>query len=259
MDEMKMDREMQEMLHQCAQGLEAPDKLKTRIDFALKSDEAPRKVRRPFAKRLAAVALVAAVAITGAMAGSGVVGWYSSTWLDQNWTDFAQTAEYVQEHVPGAKYVESFSNGYVFAKGYEDTVDKRDESGNTLGSFTGVLLNYEKAGATLTVETEPVQEEGQYASPYDVVRMVGDTQVHYRAMKDIALPADGSIQPTEAEQAAFERGEINIAYGSSVREENTFYRVSWIEDAIAYSIYTFDPADLAEDDFFQMAQEIITS
>ena len=34
MDEMKMDREMQAMLHQCAQGLEAPDKLKTRIDFA---------------------------------------------------------------------------------------------------------------------------------------------------------------------------------------------------------------------------------
>ena len=70
MDEMKMDREMQAMLHQCAQGLEAPDKLKTRIDFALKSGVQTRKVRRPFAKRLAAVALVAAVAVTGAMAAN---------------------------------------------------------------------------------------------------------------------------------------------------------------------------------------------
>lgn len=259
MDELKMEREMQKMLHQCAEGLEAPDKLKTRIDFALKNGAAPRKIRRPFAKRLAAFALVAALAVTGAVAGSGVVGWYSSTWLDQNWTDFSQTSEYVQEHVPGAKYVESFSNGYTFDKGYENTVDKRDESGNTLGSFTGVLLNYQKAGADLTLEAEPVQEEGQYTSPYDTVHTVGDTEVHYREMKDITLPPDGSIQPTAEEQAAFERGEINIAYGSSAREEHTFYRVAWIENDISYSIYTFDPGDLTEDDFFQMAQEIIES
>lgn len=259
MDEMKMEREMQTMLHQCAEGLEAPDTLKTRIDFALKNGVKPSKVRRPFAKRLAAAALVAALAVTGAVAGSGVTGWYSNTWLDQNWKDFSQTAEYVQEHVPGAKYVESFSNGYTFDKGYENTVDKRDDSGNTLGSFTEVMLNYEKNGAEVTLGAELVQEEGQYTSPYDTVRTVGDIEVHYRAMKDITLPPDGSIRPTEEEQAAFERGEINIAYGSSAREEHTFYSVSWIENDISYSIYTLNPGDLTEDDFFQMAQEIIES
>ena len=259
MDEMKMEREMQTMLHQCAEGLEAPDELKTRIDFALKNGGQTRKVRHPFAKRLAAVALVAAVAVTGAVAGSGVKGWYSSTWLDQNWKDFSQTAAYVQEHVPGAKYVESFSNGYTFDKGYEDTVAKRDESGNTLGSFTGILLDYEKDGAQVTLDASPVQEEGQYTSPYDTVRTVGETEVHYRAMKSITLPPDGSIQPTAEEQAAFERGEINIAYGSSAREEDTFYSVSWIENDISYSIYTMEPCGLTEDDFFQMAREIIES
>lgn len=259
MDEMKMEREMQNMLNRCAEGMQAPDTLKTRIDFALKSGAVPRKARRPFVKRLAAVALVAAVAVTGAVAGSGVVGWYSSTWLDQNWTDFSQTAEYVQEHVPGAKYIESFSNGYTFEKGYESTVDKRDEGGNTLGSFTGVMLYYKKDGVKFTLEAEPVQEEGQYSSPYDTVRTVADTEVHYREIKDITLPPDGSIQPTEEEQEAFERGEINIAYGSSEREENTFYRVAWIENDIAYSLYTFELGDLTEDDFFQMAREIIAS
>lgn len=259
MDEMKMEREMQTMMHQCAEGLEAPDKLKTRIDFALKNSVQPSKVHRPFAKRLAAVVLVAVVAVTGAVAGSGVTGWYSNTWLDQNWKEFSQTAEYVQEHVPGAKYVESFSNGYTFDKGYEDTVDKRDESSNILGSFTGILLDYEKDGAQVTLDASPVQEEGQYTSPYDTVRTVGDTEVHYREMKNITLPPDGSIQPTAEEQAAFERGEINIAYVSSTREEDTFYSVSWIENDISYSIYTFDPANLKEDDFFQMAQEIIQS
>lgn len=259
MDEMKMEREMKEMLHRCAEGLEAPDKLKTRIDFALKNGVKPSKVRRPLAKRLAAVALVAVVTVTGAVAGSGVKGWYSSTWLNQNWKDFSQTAAYVQEHVPGAKYVESFSNGYTFDKGYEDTVAKRDESGNTLGSFTGILLDYEKNEAHVTLDASPVQEEGQYTSPYDTVRTVGETEVHYRAMKSITLPPDGSIQPTAEEQAAFERGEINIAYGSSARKEDTFYSVSWIENDISYSIYTMEPCGLTEDDFFQMAREIIES
>ena len=259
MDEMKMERTIRETMKNCAKGLEAPDTLKTRIDFAIRSGEAQAPVRRrpKWGKKLAAVCMVAALAVTGAVAGSGVVGWYSSTMLNQSWTDFAETAEYVQEHVPGAKYVASFSNGYTFDKGYEDAVDKKDESGNTLGSFTGIMLTYEKNGADLTLHAEPVQEEGEYTSPYDDVRTVAGTEVYYREMKGITLPPDGSIEPTAEEQAAFERGEINIAYGSTEREEDTFYRVAWIEDGISYSIYTYDPGDLTENDFFQMAQEVI--
>ena len=67
----------------------------------------------------------------------------------------------------------------------------------------------------------------------------------------------GACNHIEAEQAAFDRGEINIAYGSDEREEKVFYRVLWIEGDIAYSIYTFDPGSLTMDDFFQMAQEVI--
>lgn len=167
MDELKMERTIRETLKTTAEGLEAPDTLKTRIDFAIRSGEAQAPVRRrpKWGKKLAAVCMVAALAVTGAVAGSGVVGWYSSTMLNQNWTDFSETAEYVQEHVPGAKYVASFSNGYTFDKGYEDTVDKRDDSGNTLGSFTGIMLTYEKDGADLTFAAEPVQEEGEYSIP----------------------------------------------------------------------------------------------
>ena len=261
MDEMKMGRTIRETLHSCADGLEAPDQLKTRIDVALRSGEtqAPARRRPKWGKKLAAACLVAALAVTGAVAGSGVVGWYSSTMLDKNWTDFAETAEYAQENVPGAKYVASFTNGYTFDKGYEQTVDKRDDTGNTLGSFTGIMLDYEKDGVDLLLGVAPVQEDGEYTSPYDTVRTVAGTEVHYREMENITLPADDSVQPTEEEQAAFARGEINIAYGSSAREESTFYRVSWVEDGLAYSIYTDTPGDLTENDFFQMAQEVIES
>ena len=86
-----------------------------------------------------------------------------------------------------------------------------------------------------------MQEEGEYTSPYDDVRTVAGTEVHYREMKGITLPPDGSIEPTAEEQAAFERGEINIAYGSSEREEIHSTAFAWIEDGISYSIYTYDP------------------
>ena len=42
-----------------------------------------------------------------------------------------------------------------------------------------------------------------------------------------------------------------------VYKRQVFYRVSWIDGGIAYSIQTFDPGSLTMDDFFQMAQEVI--
>lgn len=258
MDEINMERTIRETLHTCADGLHAPDALKTRIDYALRSGQtAPR--RRPWGKRLAAALLVAAVAVTGAVAGSGVVSWGSSSRMDKSWRDFDQTAAYVQEHVAGAKTPASFTNGFSFKRGCEETVAKRDESGNVLDSFTGLLLEYKKGGTQLMLNIEPVQDEGEYTSPYDTVRTVGETEVHYRAMRCIFLPPDGSIQPTAAEQAAADRGEINIAYGSDTREEQVFYTVSWIDDALYYALYTYEPGDLTEDDFFAMAGEIIGS
>ena len=37
MNETVFDKEMKDMLHRCADELHAPDKLKTRVDFALKN------------------------------------------------------------------------------------------------------------------------------------------------------------------------------------------------------------------------------
>ena len=60
MDELKMERTIRETLKNSAEGLEAPDRLKTRIDFALRSGEAQAPVRRrpKWGKKLAAAWLV---------------------------------------------------------------------------------------------------------------------------------------------------------------------------------------------------------
>ena len=264
MDEIKMERMMRETLKGCAQELEAPERLKARIDAALKSNDAIVSYTRPkWRKRIAAVCLVAAVAVVGAVAGGGVIGWSSSTRLDKGWTDYAQTAEYVQKNIPNAKHIEEFSNGFAFAKGYENTVEMIDESGNTLGAFTGVILDYEKDGVRLSVDADPVQEDASYAvndSDYGTWREIDGVKVHYYAMPMITLPS--GTEPTAEEQAAFERGEINVAYTgeNDPREETTFYGADWIEDGISYSIYsTEDIGDLTEEDFFRMAQEIIAA
>ncbi len=258
MDELKMERTIRETMKTAAEGLETPDQLKTRIDFALRSGEAQAPARRPkWGKKLAAVCLVAALAVTGAVAGSGAVtGWYSSSRFADEWNDFSETAEYM----PDAKYIESFSNGFVFEKGCEQPVDKRDESNNTIETFTGINLTYKKGDVDLIFGAEPVQEDASYSvndSEYGTNRMIGDVKVHYYAMPMIVLPADA--EPTAEEQAAFDRGEINIAWdgANTEREDITWHSVSWIEDGISYRISTLNPGDLTENDFFQMAQEVI--
>ena len=68
MDEIKMEREIKEMLHQCADELHAPDSMQARVKFAL--NNAPVRKRHLWSKRFVAVAAVAAIAVTGAFAAT---------------------------------------------------------------------------------------------------------------------------------------------------------------------------------------------
>ena len=70
MDEIKMEREIKEMLHQCADELHAPDSMQARVKFAL--NNAPARKRHLWSKRFVAVAAVAAIAVTGAFAAGGI-------------------------------------------------------------------------------------------------------------------------------------------------------------------------------------------
>lgn len=212
---------------------------------------------RKWTKRLVAIAAVAAISVTAAVAGSGVASISSHTYHDKAWKEFDQTASYAEQYVPDAKFVETFSNGYTFQQGNTSTASKNDENGISLGTFTDLYLVYQKNGAQLYLEAGPVQEDLSYESEFDTVRTIADVEVRYRAMDCIYLPPDGSIKPTAEEQAKADAGEINIGYGSETREEMTYYAVKWIDNGIYYTISTYDPAGLTEDDFFQMAEELM--
>lgn len=257
MDEMKMDREMREMLHQCAQGLEAPDKLRTRIDFALRSGEAPRKVRRPFAKRLAAVALVAAVAITGAMAANGIVAFtFGSSWSNER-MDYEETQA---ELTDGAKVPEAFSNGFVFDRGVHVYSGEKDEDGNVLREWTNIKAEYKRDGAMLSLSTGEVHDDDTDVNAeddtyvYDDVREIGGVTVQYKEDLYKAVPAD--YEPTAEEQAAIDAGELQIGYGANEITEQNYQFLRWEQDGVAYTLTGFD-LGMTADELFDMAAEII--
>ena len=66
MNKTELDEKMKNMLHECADDLHAPDTMKTRVDFALRSAQV--KPRHRWGKRIAVLAAVAAIAVTGAFA-----------------------------------------------------------------------------------------------------------------------------------------------------------------------------------------------
>lgn len=256
MDEMKMDREVQDMLHQCAQGLEAPDKLKTRIDFALHSGEAPRKVRRPFAKRLAAVALVAAVAVTGAVAMNGIAAYtFGSSWSNER-MDYVETQA---ELTDGAKLPEAFSNGFAFDRGVHVYGGEKDKDGNVLREWTDIKAEYTRGGVHINLGTGAAQDDGaagDAAEQYDEVREVGGVTVQYKENLYKAVPAD--YQPTAEEQAAVDAGTLQIGYGASEVTEQDYQFLRWQQDGVVYTLNGFD-LGMTADELFAMAGEVIAS
>ncbi len=94
MNETVFDKEMKDMLHRCADELHAPDKLKTRVDFALKNGSS--RPRRRWGRRLIALAAVAAIAVTGAFAAGGLGSITSHSWANQRMS-LAQTQEHMEQ------------------------------------------------------------------------------------------------------------------------------------------------------------------
>ena len=255
MDEMKMELEMQTMLRQCAEGLEAPDELKTRFDFALKNRVRPRKVRRPFAKRLAAVALVAAVAVTGAVAANGIVAYsFGSSWSNERMSYEETKAELID----GAKVPEAFSNGFVFDRGVHVYGGEKNQDGNVLREWTNIDTEYERDGVTLHLGTGEAHDDGTTVdtSTFDDTREINGVTVQYSADDYKAVPAD--YEPTTEEQAAIDAGDLQIGYGADKITEQEYQFLRWEQDGVFYTLSGFD-LGMTADDLFQMAREIIES
>lgn len=218
--------------------------------------------RRNRVRRLAALLCAVLVAATSAaIAGGTPFGLQSSRRTKESWSDFGQTASYADKYVPGMKYVESFSTGYTFEKGIAYSTDVKDKSWNTIGSYTSIYLHYINGSQSINLHTETDRNSTEPAShpEWYRIRIINGIPVYYREWQTISLPSDA--QPTPEEEKKFNSGEININWDaqSTSRTESTYCFIKWTESGIDYLLSTYYPGDLTEDDFFQMAEEIITS
>lgn len=236
MNETVFDKEMKDMLHRCADELHAPDKLKTRVDFALKNGSS--RPRRRWGRRLIALAAVAAITVTGAFAAGAFGSITSHSWSDQR-LSMEQTQEHMEQ--AGVEFTLPERIGdFTFSYGYDaDTL--AESAAGEREQVKEVNAEYEKDGVTLdfsahTAYTVFDGEDDPYAP--DAERDVNGVTLAFRDTAYLFVPPD--YQPTDEEKKQERAGELAISEGSDEVENRQFQSVSWQKDGMSYSLYGFD-------------------
>lgn len=252
MNETVFDKEMKNMLHRCADELHAPDKLKTRVDFALKNGSS--RPRRRWGRRLIALAAVAAITVTGAFAAGAFGSITSHSWSDQR-LSMEQTQQHMEDAGAAFTLPESIG-GFTFSYGYDaDTL--AESAAGEREQVKEVNAEYEKDGVTLdfsahTAYTVFDGEDDPYAP--DAERDVNGVTLAFRDTAYLFVPPD--YQPTDEEKQQERAGELAISYGSAQVENTQFQSVSWTQDGVEYSLYGFDTG-LDSEEMLSMAAELV--
>ena len=132
MNETVFDKEMKDMLHRCADELHAPDKLKTRVDFALKNGSS--RPRRRWGRRLIALAAVAAITVTGAFAAGAFGSITSHSWSDQR-LSMEQTQQHMEDAGAALTLPETIGD-FTFSHGYDVAATAKSATGKSCLLYT---------------------------------------------------------------------------------------------------------------------------
>lgn len=253
MDNIKMEREIKEMLHQCADELHAPDTMQTRIKFALHN--APEKPRRLWSKRFAAIAAVAAIVVTGAFAAGGLGGVFSRGWSDQR-----LSLEQTQSHLSDAGAALTLPDtigGYTFSYGSDVDTTAQNDMGET-EKIAEVDATYTKDGVNLNLSAHKsytVFSEDEMKNPVPAVTAeVNGVTLTYRDAHYRFVPPD--YEESEEEKQQEQDGSLVISYGSDEVEDKTFQSVLWEQDGATYLLSGFDTG-LDAQAMFDLAAELV--
>ena len=250
MDEIKMEREIKEMLHQCADELHAPDSMQARVKFAL--NNAPARKRHLWSKRFVAVAAVAAIAVTGAFAAGGI---FSEGWSDQR-LDLSSTQAHLADAGVALTLPDKIGE-YTFSYGFDVDTTAQNDMGET-EKVSEVDATYTKDGAELnlsahksyTVFTEDEQDNPVPATTTEV----NGVTLTYRDAHYRFVPPD--YEKSDEEKQQEKNGELVISYGSDEVEDKMFQSVLWEQDGVTYLISGFDTG-LDAQAMFDMAAELV--
>lgn len=255
---MKFDEYMHDSMKEIAQDVQPDPRMRARVMNAVQIE---RTKSRPRRMRFAVVAAaMVCVLIGGAFAAGPIVGLASSMNHNQVSTSLDDESKVEKEAGFTVRLPETL-NGASFDNMIAQPVDAIDADGNTVYSYQEFYASY-RDGATqpfMSVIKSENHSSGDTSDKTIVdIREVNGITMTYREIPTILLPGSGGEMPTDEEQAAADRGEMFISYGSDTREDGVYHVIDWDEDGLHYSIGAND-GDWDADDFFAAAEDVLNT
>lgn len=255
---MKFEQYMHDSMQEIAQDVQPSPMMRARVMNKVQNQ---RTATRPRRMRFAvAAAAMMCVLVGGAFAAGPIVGLFSSSYIGDQVTSLAEEAKVEQDFGFDVRLPETL-NGAAFSSMESLPIEARDADGNTVYTYQEFYASYADG------ETQPfmsVIESKEYTSNPLSDKTIVDTRevdgitLTYREIPTIFLPPTEDAKPTAEEQAAEERGEMFISYGSDTRIDGMYHTISWEQDGLHYSINAND-GDWSADDFFAAAEDVLNT
>lgn len=178
-------------------------------------------------------------------------GWFS--FREKEYSTLPTQQQFAEDVGYEPVLIECFENGYSYSSG--SVMDNREIEGEELSEegFKSAAFVYEKDGDLLFFNQEksnsPVNNFGS------LYKSVEGIELWYYSYTNKLVPAD--YEPTEADKAAEESGELIISYGPEEISVIEVCSLSWVNDGINYSLMQMD-GKLSPQELCRMAEEIIT-
>ena len=178
-------------------------------------------------------------------------GWFS--FREKEYSTLPTEQQFAEDVGYEPVLIECFENGYSYSSG--SVMDNREIEGEELSEegFKSAAFVYEKDGDLLFFNQEksnsPVNNFGS------LYKSVEGIELWYYSYTNKLVPED--YEPTEADKAAEESGELIISYGPEEISVIEVCSLSWVDDGINYSLMQMD-GKLSPQELCRMAEEIIT-
>lgn len=255
---MKFDEYMHDSMKEIAQDVQPDPRMRARVMNAVQIE---RTKSRPRRMRFAVVAAaMVCVLIGGAFAAGPIVGLTSSMNPNQVSTSLDDEAK-VEKEAGFTVRLPKTLNGASFDNMIAQPVNAIDADGNTVYSYQEFYASY-RDGDTKpflsVIKSENHINEGLSDKTIVDTREVNGITMTYREIPTIHLPPTEDAKPTAEEQAAADRGEMFISYGSDTREDGMYHTIDWDEDGLHYAIASND-GDWTADDFFAAAEDVLNT
>lgn len=202
-----------------------------------------------------AIITVAAVMVIGvtAVAASKAVSLTGHTNLNEAIYNISDIQEKTDAEKINVKYIEEFSNGYKFVKGFESNGSAADENGETLREYKFYNLDYSKGKNDVVLYVDPDADITGVPDGEPALEIDG-TDIYTFETVFKFVPPDYEL--TEQDKEDQESGKYVFSYGSEKVQTETMRQVMWQDGNLTFTLLdstgTVDMSELTA-----MAEEMI--